>query len=110
MGSYDVAQVCLNGHLATAYHTSHPEHRKAFCDECGAPTIYLCTSCREPIRGGYYATGVISLGSSYSRASYCYSCGKPYPWTAAKLEAARAMADELDELNGAEREELKKSI
>ncbi|MFC1933668.1 DUF2321 domain-containing protein [Chloroflexota bacterium] len=42
--------------------------------------------------------------------SFCPDCGKPYPWTEAKIKAAQELADELDELTSEERELLKKSI
>ena len=41
---------------------------------------------------------------------FCPDCGKPYPWTEAKLKAAKELADELDELTPEERELLKKSL
>ena len=42
--------------------------------------------------------------------AFCPDCGKPYPWTEAKLKAARELADELDNLSLEERETLKKSL
>jgi len=42
--------------------------------------------------------------------SCCPDCGKPYPWTEAKLKAARELADELDNLSPEERDLLKKSL
>ena len=41
---------------------------------------------------------------------FCPDCGKPYPWTAAKLNAAKELSDELDTLTKGERETLKKSL
>ena len=40
---------------------------------------------------------------------YCPNCGKPYPWTKAKLDALNEMIDLVDELNDDEKNELKKS-
>lgn len=37
MGWYNTAQVCLNGHIITAYADSYEQHRKDFCSECGQP-------------------------------------------------------------------------
>ena len=42
--------------------------------------------------------------------SFCPDCGKPYPWTEAKLKAAKELADELDNLSLEECELLKKSL
>jgi len=42
--------------------------------------------------------------------SFCPDCGKPYPWTEAKLKAAQELSDELDNLSSEERNLLKKSL
>ena len=42
--------------------------------------------------------------------TYCPDCGKPYPWTEAKLKAARELTDLLEDLSTEEREILKKSF
>lgn len=42
--------------------------------------------------------------------TFCGNCGKSFPWTAAKILAAKAMADELQELSEADRITLKASI
>jgi len=41
---------------------------------------------------------------------FCPDCGKPYPWTEAKLKAAKELSDELDTLTLEERGMLKKSL
>ena len=111
MGYYDVAQICLNGHLITDRFAGWPQFRKDFCSKCGQATIYQCPECKQMIQGDYVVPGVLDLsGYQPDPPSYCHACGKPYPWKAAKIEAAQAMIDELDELNGAEREVLRKSI
>jgi hypothetical protein len=46
----------------------------------------------------------------WKRPSYCHFCGTPYPWTVLKLEAAKEMAEELDELSPEEKEKLKDSL
>lgn len=48
--------------------------------------------------------------SPYLVPHYCYNCGKPYPWTQVKLEAAKELAEELDGLNNEEKDVLKQSI
>ena len=52
---YDIAQICINGHVINSMSKSHPEHNKKFCDKCGAPTITNCPKCNTPIRGHYHA-------------------------------------------------------
>jgi hypothetical protein len=52
---------------------------------------------------------VVSLGG-FDVPAYCHSCGKPYPWTAARIDAAKELSDELDGLTAEEKEQLKKSI
>jgi hypothetical protein len=41
---------------------------------------------------------------------FCPDCGKPYPWTEAKLKAALELSDELNNLSTEERNMLKKSL
>lgn len=107
---YDVAQVCLNGHLINDRAKSSPQHNQAFCGKCGKATITACLKCNEPLRGYYHVPRVVSLGASEFTASFCAACGTPYPWTAEKLEAARAYADEAEGLSPEEKETLKKSF
>lgn len=106
---YDTAQICLNGHVISGSYHDAPEFRQDFCDKCGAGTTFKCAHCNTEIRGYYASPGVISV-ATVKAPSYCHGCGKPMPWTAAKLEAAQAMVDELEELTWAQREALKKSI
>lgn len=107
---YDTAQICLNGHCTNDAIRSAPSLSQDFCDKCGASTITACPSCHTPIHGYYHVPGVISLGFEYSPPSYCHKCGAPYPWTEARLQAARELADELDDLTPEEREALKGSL
>lgn len=41
---------------------------------------------------------------------FCPDCGKPYPWTEAKLKAARELTDLLENLSLKERDILKKTF
>jgi hypothetical protein len=52
---------------------------------------------------------VISL-FEYNKPSYCYNCGKAYPWTERSLEAAAELADEIDGLTDEEIQKLKSSL
>lgn len=96
---YLTAQVCLRGHVITDTVEIGPARVSRFCDECGAPTITQCPSCQTNIRGYYDIPGAI-IESRYTPPAYCYSCGKPFPWTEERLSAAREliqMSDILEE-------------
>ncbi len=103
---YDVAQICLNGHVINATSRESPEDNSPFCGQCGSPTITQCPSCKTDIRG--YLWGSMSL--HFQPASYCLSCGKPYPWTETKIKAAHELAQELEDLSPEDKETLSKSI
>jgi hypothetical protein len=106
---YDTAQVCLNGHVVNDSVKASPEFNQKYCDKCGQPTITECQNCNHPIRGYYHSPGVI-YPSTREPPSFCHECGKPYPWTATKLEAAQELADELENLTQEEKDILKKSL
>ena len=109
MGTYRTAQVCINGHMIVSDLEQSPERSSKFCGKCGAETISACPKCGERIRGIYFARGALTVASVPVR-SFCHECGNAYPWTEAKLSAAREMADELDELSDEEKEQLKGSF
>lgn len=79
MGFYETMQVCLKGHLITERYNSYPQHRKDFCGECGAKTIFRCLQCGENIRGDYIVSGVIG-GGRPAVVLHCHKCGNGYPW------------------------------
>ncbi len=129
-GWYDIAQICTNGHVVNWMSVSRPDCNRGFCDKCGAPTITNCQYCNAKIIS-YYHKGRFTLEEHDKRMreildripnatrdynialklpSFCPDCGKPYPWTEAKLKAAKELADELDKLSLEERETLKRSI
>jgi hypothetical protein len=87
---------------------THPEENEAFCSRCGAPTVTACEACQAPIRG-YFHSEVVG-GVRFAPPAYCHSCGQPYPWTGAALDAARELADELEGLNAEERTSLKGTL
>lgn len=108
MGRYHTAQICLNGHVITSH--SYSELREKHCSTCGEVTTEKCEKCGTGIRGYYQVEGVFSLGDNYSPPSFCHNCGHPYPWTARKLAAACAIADELDEISKEEKISLKQAM
>src|SRR5688572_27431450 len=90
---YDVAQICANGHLINSSSEDLPKHNQDFCSSCGAHAVTSCQKCNTPIRGYFWGGGFI--GATYVIPRYCHSCGEPYPWTAARIEAAQELAQEL---------------
>lgn len=98
---YDVGLACMNGHGINGSSTHLPQFNSQFCEECGAAAIGSCPACSSPIRGRYRG-GVLTTRSWEPRA-FCHACGAAYPWTASRLEAARLLAEEADELTEAER-------
>jgi hypothetical protein len=103
---YDVAQVCINGHVANSSSQDFPQFNKKYCDECGAPTIIDCPNCHTSIRGNYRE----SLSIDYKPPRFCFNCGHPFPWTAAKIQAAHDLTLELENLSQEDRQMLDKSI
>jgi len=111
LGRYATAAVCTRGHVATADAETHRASVSNFCAVCGAKVITACPNCNAQIRGFYIPPSVSAVGGIFkSLASYCHECGKPYPWTAEKLEAAKGLAEELENLTAEDREKLKTAI
>lgn len=96
MGTYDVMQVCENGHKITHSYVNYPEHRQSACDQCGADTIHRCPECDEPIRGKYLVEGVASVGGP-DPPDNCHECGEPYPWNNEADQFAEVDSSVLDE-------------
>ena len=109
MSTYLTAEVCLNGHATTDRLERSPELSARFCAKCGKATITVCQNCNAGIRGEYYVEGGFVV-RRYKPPGYCHECGSPFPWTGAKIAAAKDLADELDELTENDRNTLKKSI
>ena len=91
---YDVAQICLNGHVINSMVKAQPEHNADFCDKCGQAAITNCQQCQKEIRGYYHIPRV--SGHGYAKPAFCVACGSPFPWTESKLKAAKELSDELD--------------
>jgi len=110
MGFYHTAQVCLNGHCITDRADEYPELRADFCSKCGAITIMHCQHCNSPIRGDYEVPNVCVLGRKYNPPLFCHACGKHFPWTSAKIQAAQELSEEVDELSATEKGILKENL
>lgn len=80
MGRYDVQQVCLNGHQIADRYLSRPAHRKAYCNQCGAATIFKCSKCGNEIPGDYIVDGVVCFGGTTEVPEFCVNCGEAFPW------------------------------
>ncbi|CAJ1611090.1 DUF2321 domain-containing protein [Clostridium perfringens] len=87
MGYYDIAQICLNGHITNGSYKEYPEYNKDYCSECGEKTIINCPKCNNFIQGDHYE-GFYSIDEP---PSYCHCCGEPYPWTKEKLDSANEL-------------------
>jgi hypothetical protein len=108
MATYDIAQICQNGHVINSCSSSTPESNQKHCHICGAPTINLCPQCQTPIRGHYMDD--YSFMGNYIRPSFCINCGNPFPWTELKLKAAHEFAQEIDGISDEDRNILKSNI
>jgi hypothetical protein len=54
----------------------------------GKPTITKCPICKTPIKGDYYNPNIIDL-TTFESPKFCRGCGKLFPWTETKLNAAK---------------------
>lgn len=104
---YDIAQICINGHVINDSSAGLPQYNKNFCVKCGAESITKCQECGREIKG--YYVGSISV-ASYLVPSFCDNCGKPYPWTSSRILAAQDLAKEVEGLSREDRSILKQSI
>jgi hypothetical protein len=102
---YCTAQVCTNGHVITSKADERPERTSDWCKDCGATTIMNCPSCGTIIRG----FPIDDAGARYARPAFCHHCGRPYPWTEAKIRAAKDLA-QLLKISPTERELVEKDI
>lgn len=109
MGTYRIAQVCLNGHLITDSADVHPENKENFCSKCSAKTITNCPNCNDPIPGYYDVPGVFSFGET-SIPRFCRNCGNPYPWTETALEAARTLINEDENLSSDDKQKFSETL
>ena len=96
---YTVARICLGGHLigfdkgtvvAGRPGLNHYIQGESFCEQCGKKAITTCPSCNASIRGEANVTWMAADAlPRYSIPAFCRGCGKPYPWTESRLQAAK---------------------
>ena len=118
---YSVALICKGGHIATPNLSTDQGAADEYCSECGEKKIFRCPSCNASIRGiklpgirgdggPFDAVLVGRLQASYSPPSYCYKCGKPFPWTESKITAAIELFLEFGDLNETQKETIEQDI
>jgi hypothetical protein len=105
---FDIAEICLVGHVINPAVHAYPEVGSPFCPYCGAPTTCVCADCGASIPGEY-RTGTLTVGT-FIPPAYCGTCGSPHPWTVLRIEAACELADEMESLSSGERDMLKQSV
>lgn len=108
MGTYRLAQVCPNGHVATTAADANPELREAFCSQCGEATSTNCQKCNAPIRGDYHVEGV--FGSGYEPPAFCHNCGSRFPWTERKIAGAVELVEVGADLSPEEVQQFKDDL
>jgi hypothetical protein len=106
---YQSAAVCTRGHAATGSIEVSPNLAGKFCKDCGGEILTACPNCKTRIRGYYHITGVISA-RAYEPPNFCEDCGNAFPWMTERMNAASALADELDGFSEVEREKVKQSL
>ena len=111
--SYDVQQVCENGHQITGCYSIRELERQKFCKKCGAPTIIACPNCNKEIQGDRIEEDFRGYRNPVESAvvpSYCPNCGKPYPWTESKIVTAIQILTEFGKLDEKEKETIEQDI
>src|SRR6266849_2039371 len=110
LGWYDIAQICLNGHVINESSNEFPQKNAKFCARCGQPTLIACPDCGHDIRGDYTSAVVVAMASHYHAPASCDNCGRPYPWTREALEGAETLTDQMTDLSGDEVAEVKNNL
>lgn len=100
MSDYDVAEICLNGHVTNTNYSNYPKYNKKFCPLCASPTITKCDSCSTDIEGAEND----SFYQPYELPAYCKHCGSPFPWTRAGIEVAQILIEEDENLIQSEKD------
>lgn len=110
MGIQHTAQICLNGHLISSTYDKKNTSNIPYCTKCGQKTITTCPNCNAPLHGYYEIEDILILNTSTKVESYCYNCGKPYPWTEKALTNARLVVLEESAIPKDQRDNLISSL
>jgi hypothetical protein len=105
---YQTAEVCHQGHINTGGLEDAPEMAAKFCSQCGAETIRACPKCNAPLRGDHVIAGILSPIAV--PPNHCHTCGAAFPWTTAKIAAAKEHATEVEGLDDNEKAQLQGAI
>jgi hypothetical protein len=68
-----------------------------------------CERCKAEIKGFYFG-GTIGVWESPDVPAFCYSCGKPHPWTEERLAHAKTLVAETSGLSDDDQKELGESF
>lgn len=100
-GLYHNAQICLQGHVRSS---DGRYERGEHCTKCGAACIDNCQYCGAPLRGQLANSSV----RHYDLPFFCPApeCGIAYPWMQDRLETARELLDDTENLSLDERAEV----
>ncbi len=100
-GIHLVAQICLQGHVRSS---DGCFERGEKCTKCGAACIDKCEYCRTPVRGQL----AHSPAQDYELPFFCHApeCGLAYPWMEDKLDTARELLYDNNNLSRGELDEL----
>ncbi len=108
-GRYDIMQVCMSGHCINDRYQEYPVHNRAFCPECGEPTITACPACKAPIKGDYHLPGMLFAEGSPTAPAFCDACGMAYPWHVAGVANALEVL-RLEGVDEADVQEIEKNL
>lgn len=109
--SYDVAQICLSGHVITHRAKACHYETKKFCTTCGEATITTCSNCNSSINGYNSNDSWSKMDVKYYvRPNYCHECGSPYPWTENAMHQSLLVIEEDQNLTSDEITKMKQSI
>lgn len=98
-GSFYEGYICRKGHVQSS-DGKNPPTGDEHCQKCGSVVIKNCLHCDAPIRGQEVYT------QEYVCPSFCYKCGRPYPWQEERLQIARELLYHDNKLNQDDREKL----
>ena len=108
---FDIAQICISGHVINDRARTFPHSNKKYCDLCGKATIITCPRCEKPIRGSAnVSVWAADVMQSYQKPLYCCYCGQAFPWTETALQASQEAVELMDELDSLEKERFKENI
>lgn len=109
MDGYDIAQICLSGHVITSTAGSAPQFKQDRCKTCGDSTITNCVNCGKLIKGYYHVSGV-DFRMHYNRPRFCENCGQAYPWITSQLEGINELIELIETLPHDQKDDLKECI